>query len=397
MEVIVKVAFFSNFLNHHQLPFCREMYDLLGDDFKFIATRSISVERLQMGYSDMSSTYPFTLNTYESPEKYEQGIRIGTDSDIVIIGSASDVFIQKRLNENKLTFRYSERIFKKGQWQVIRPRTLASLYKHHMLYRKSRLYMLCASAYTACDFALVGMYRNKTYKWGYFPEVIHYNIENLISKKQNVVPKILWAGRLLPLKHPEDSLLVADILKTNGYDFTLDIIGSGQMECYLRELIDKLDLSDRVNMLGSMIPEDVRKHMETANLYLFTSDFNEGWGAVLNESMNSGCAVVASHAIGSVPFLMKNGKNGLIYKSGDIQDLYNCTKKLLEDRKLCEQLGIEAYKTLDESWNAKVAAERFIQLAKGLLSDHSTQYDEGPCSKADVIKQREMYSRIVEK
>lgn len=51
-----------------------------------------------------------------------------------------------------------------------------------------------------------------------------------------------------------------------------------------------------------MKASEVRSYMEKADIYLFTSDFNEGWGAVLNESMNSGCAVVASHAIGSVPF-----------------------------------------------------------------------------------------------
>ena len=49
--------------------------------------------------------------------------------------------------------------------------------------------------------------------------------------------------------------------------------------------------------------------MEKSEIFLFTSDKGEGWGAVLNESMNSACAVVASHAIGSVPFLLKDGEN----------------------------------------------------------------------------------------
>ena len=33
--------------------------------------------------------------------------------------------------------------------------------------------------------------------------------------------------------------------------------------------------------------------MEQADIYLFTSDRNEGWGAVANEAMNSACAMVA--------------------------------------------------------------------------------------------------------
>ena len=62
--------------------------------------------------------------------------------------------------------------------------------------------------------------------------------------------------------------------------------------------------------------------MEKTGIFLFTSDRQEGWGAVLNEAMNSGCAVVASHLIGAVPFLKKKKKNGLVYSSGDRKTLF---------------------------------------------------------------------------
>ena len=76
----------------------------------------------------------------------------------------------------------------------------------------------------------------------------------------------------------------------------------GEMEEQLHNMIRDKSLEDCVEMPGAMKASEVRSYMEKADIYLFTSDFNEGWGAVLNESMNSGCAVVASHAIGSVRF-----------------------------------------------------------------------------------------------
>ena len=48
----------------------------------------------------------------------------------------------------------------------------------------------------------------------------------------------------------------------------------------------------------------------------------EGWGAVLNEAMNSGCACIASHAIGSAGFLIEHGENGFVYRDGDMDDFY---------------------------------------------------------------------------
>ena len=53
--------------------------------------------------------------------------------------------------------------------------------------------------------------------------------------------------------------------------------------------------------------------MERADIYLATSDRQEGWGAVINEAMNSGCAVVADHMMGAVPYLISHEENGMIY------------------------------------------------------------------------------------
>lgn len=145
--------------------------------------------------------------------------------------------------------------------------------------------------------------------------------ELFARKRANARPSILWAGRLIGWKHPDASILVAEQLKAEGYEFDLNIIGNGDLDGFLKELICEKKLADCVHMLGAMKPQQVREHMERADFYLFTSDFNEGWGAVLNESMSSGCAVVASHATGSVPFMIQDGKNGLIYRNGDQSSL----------------------------------------------------------------------------
>ena len=163
------------------------------------------------------------------------------------------------------------------------------------------------------------------------------------------------------------------------------------MESQLINMIIDYDLLNEVQLLGSMKPEEVREHMEKANIFLFTSDFNEGWGAVLNESMNSGCGVIASHAIGSVPFLIKNKSNGLIYKNGDINHLYKNVIYLLNHDKECQEMGINAYNTLQNSWNAKIAAERIIEVSEGLLNGCIPEYKEGPCSLAENISQKYRY------
>lgn len=222
---------------------------------------------------------------------------------------------------------------------------------------------------------------------GYFPPVIKYTINELLKNKDK--KKILWMGRLIDWKHPEEAIEVALRLKKDGYDFTMDIGGTGSMYNEIITMIEKYKLTAYVKLLGAIPAKEVRKYMEKSGIFLFTSDFNEGWGAVLNESMNSGCAVVASHAIGSVPFLIEHNKNGLVYQSGKIDELYKKVKYLLDNPIEQEKLGKSAYETMFNVWNADVAAKRLINLEEQLLNGNRFPelYSDGPCSKAKVIKE----------
>ena len=97
--------------------------------------------------------------------------------------------------------------------------------------------MLCASAYTAHDVSLIGAYPNKTYKWGYFPEINGYNVEELFKNKNKEPITILWCGRFLKLKHPEKAVWVMKRLKENGFDCTLDFIGDGPIHEEIRTMV----------------------------------------------------------------------------------------------------------------------------------------------------------------
>lgn len=385
----LKVAFFSNYLNHHQLDLCLEINKLTGGKFIFVATSPVPVKRLALGYEDMNKSYSFVKTTYDGQLSKVEANQIALTSDIVIIGSASDEYIRQRLRKNRLTFRYMERIFKAG---IPTHSILKRFIKHArylLTYDRTPLYILCASAFTAFDFSLSNEFLGKTYKWGYFPRFNKYDdLDNLMAKKENLKSiSLLWVGRLIDWKHPEIPVLIAARLKREGYLFSFDIIGEGELHEHIKELIQQQDVEDCVRLLGAVPARKVRDFMEHARIFLFTSDRREGWGCVLNEAMNSGCAVLASHAIGSVPFLIEHKKNGLIYEDGNIDDLYSKVKILMDNKSLSEQYGKNAYKTINEEWNATIAAERLLAISSDLLSSSKTTiYKTGPGSRAPIIR-----------
>lgn len=379
MNSNLTVTFFSNFLIHHQTPFCEAMINRIGDGFRFVATEPTPKERLNMGYRDYTDT-PYVVYSYKDENQYKEALRLGAESDVVIIGSAPDEFIKERLRQNKLTFRYCERFFKEGKWRIFDPRVFSGRFKNDFRYRNKNLYMLCASAYTAPDCRFILSYPNKTYKWGYFPEVdTDKNIDELISRK--TPNSILWAGRQINWKHPEYAVYVAKRLKENNTPFTLNIIGDGDMHNTLKNMICENNLQNEVHLLDSMSPDKVREHMAKSEIFLFTSDKNEGWGAVLNEAMSAGCAVVASGEIGSVPYLIANGENGLVYDRKDKNALLASVKRLIDNPALRRKIQKNAYETIKDVWNAEVATDRLLHLIDCIKNGTETGYKSGPCSR----------------
>lgn len=375
----MKVTFVSNFFNHHQKPFSDAMATMC--DYSFIATSEMSAERVSLGYrTEWDEPY---LIKAQSRNKAQVSNKINS-SDVVIIGSAPNSFIADQLHKKKIIFRYSERPLKKGfeLWKY----PMRYIRWHYINPQGAPIYMLCASAYTAGDYAKFGLFHNRCYKWGYFPETIRYpSIDELIDHKAKAT--ILWCGRFLDWKHPDDALRIAKRLRDENIDFQMELIGTGPLDIKLQQYVAEHGLSKQVKFLGTMPSELVRQHMEHSGIFMFTSDRKEGWGAVLNEAMNSGCAVVASDAAGSTPYLVEDGVNGLVYNSGKINELYEKVAWLLEHPDEQERLGMYAYKTITEMWNAQVAAQRLYEIIRAILSGNTSPdlYTKGPCSRAEVI------------
>lgn len=380
----MKFVFLSNYFNHHQKTFSDNMFSLTNGNYTFVETEEMSEERRKLGYKrpdDVKYVNSEYLNGNLSIVK-----RIVLESDILIAGAAPENLLGERIKNNKLTFRYSERLFKRTHGAV--KNILIALKRLIVERSNENTYMLCSSAFTVLDYSKIGKYKDRCYKWGYFPETkVYEDIDRLINDKNKA--EILWCGRFLDWKHPDDAIKVANLLNKAGYKFNLNIIGTGEMECTLKNLIKEYNLENCVHMLGSMSSDKVRLCMEKAQIFLFTSDQSEGWGAVLNEAMNSGCAVVASHLIGSVPFMVNNRENGLIYHSGNIEELFENVKFLLDNCEKNDYIAKNAYYTIVNEWNSAEAAKRFIKLSKHIWDGdkYPDIYESGPCSKVEIIEE----------
>ena len=374
----MKIIFISNFYNHHQKEFSDELYRLTEGNYRFFATKKMPQERKKLGWEISVPEYVEEVGDKLTAEKQKEV----DEADVVLLGGEPYAFVKNRIRQGKLTFLFTERLFKR-KVDILRR---IKAFVRRSRWKKEGLYMLCAGGYVSSDFESIGCFQNKAFQWGYFPP-LHAVDDVEVLWKNKEAGSLMFCGRLIDWKHPEAVLAVAKRLKAEGYRFRFEMFGDGELREWLAKKIGEEGLKNHLFLRGVLSFEEVRKKMEKTQILLIPSDRQEGWGAVLNEGMNAGMAVVASHEIGATPYLLKEQENGLVFESGNVEDLYQKVKWLLDNPKDCARLGKKAYEKIVKEWNGKEAATRLIALSKGLTAGKDTPYEEGLCSKAPLIKE----------
>lgn len=391
----MKITMISNYINHHQIPFSNALYEKEGIEYTFIQTEPMEEERIRMGWGLDPKSLPYVKLLYEDEQVCKELI---DTCDMLLVGwMEREDLIKDRLEADKLTIRMSERLYREGQYKAISPRGLIRKYNDHTKYRKGNVYLLCFGAYVASDFHIVRAYPDKMYRFGYFPQTKVYEGDELYAKKPSLeTVHIVWAGRFMPLKHPEFVLRLAKDLKEAGYAFHIHFVGGGEMEEELKKQREEWNFTEEITMYGFQSPEKVREIMEQSHIHLFTSNHLEGWGAVVNEAMNSGCAEVVNSEVGAAPFLIKHKENGLIYKEGSYEDFRTCVFSLFENKELITEYGRTAYETIVNEWNAENAAGQLLRFYENWKQGIIDPPKSGPFSVAPVISPRKMYEAVTQ-
>ena len=379
----MKLVFFCNYLNHHQVLVADELYRLLGSSSAFVATLRRNEKELQGG-ADYSSR-PYCILAAESAESHERALDYARTADVCVFGACSQEYAVCRAvhHPGGLSFECGERWLKRGWLNVLSPVLRAWWLNYHKHYRKANFFKLCSSSFAAKDDNRLGAYRGRHFKWGYFTDVDDdFVVETSVDAYTTEITPLMWCSRFLLWKHPELAVRMAQRLKQYGYRFVLDFYGSGEAERKIHEMVERLGLGAVVRFYGAMPNGQVLQEMRRHKIFLSTSDRYEGWGAVANESMSQGCALVGSDAMGSVPYLIEHRRNGMIFKSGNVDSLTACVRELLDNSSLLDSIRHEAVKAMQTMWSPKVAAHNLLQLIDDLKSGRSCSITEGPCSIA---------------
>jgi len=186
--------------------------------------------------------------------------------------------------------------------------------------------------------------------------------------------KILTIGRLVEKKGiPVAIRALAKILAERpNFTFEFWIAGDGPLRKKIESLIENLNLSDRVRLLGWVNKNEVRTLMDKAHIFLLPSltapdGDQEGIPVVLMEAMASGLPVISTFHSG-IPELVLDGKTGFLVPENDIAALAAKIIFLVENPQLWAQIAHNARKFVEQEYNIKKQVLKLLKIYKRLLA-----------------------------
>jgi glycosyltransferase involved in cell wall biosynthesis len=182
--------------------------------------------------------------------------------------------------------------------------------------------------------------------------------------------RLVFVGRLHEQKGVDTLLRSLSELgrRRDDLPISLQVLGDGPERAKLAELAARLGVSDDVTFLGS--GTDAGSLLRRSDIFVLPSRA-EGLSNALLEAMALGLPVVASNIPGNEE-VVDHLSNGVLFSVDDASSLASALIRVLEDSELRVAIGQRALRTVEERYELRRVARRYIELYEGLLPDRHT-------------------------
>lgn len=213
--------------------------------------------------------------------------------------------------------------------------------------RLSKLIFKNAYALVSPSNFLIDIFSNNNYKnLKFIPNTIdieHFNFNQNRSFEQI---NLFWLRSFSDIYNPTMAILVLEELKNRGYVTSLVMIGpdnDGSMQ-RTKDLAKVKNVD--VNFTGKLDKEEIITLSRSCNVFINTTNFDNTPISVM-EAMALGLPIVSTN-VGGIPYLIESGKEGLLVKPNDVQEMVDAILHLRENQELTNSLILDARKKVEQ-------------------------------------------------
>ena len=175
--------------------------------------------------------------------------------------------------------------------------------------------------------------------------------------------RILCLANLRPQKDHFLLLNVAQKLRSSHPDWTFHLVGKDFEDDYsaaIRTSITRMKLERNVFLYGSR--NDSSAIIQQSTIGILTSN-SEGLPVSLLEYGMHKLPVVVT-AVGEIPTVIQQHKNGILVQSADQDELYKALLQLIDNPNLMNTFGSALFQTIQENYSEKAVVEQYTEWIK---------------------------------
>jgi len=188
--------------------------------------------------------------------------------------------------------------------------------------------------------------------------------DNPSDQKDDELFKILFVGRLMPVKSCDDLIKACSLLDKIKVDWKLTIVGDGPLYKELRELCNKLGVADRVFFEGYQA--DTLSYMKQSDLLILPSK-KEGMSNVLLEAMSVGLSIIATK-VGSARIQVGYMGEQFLYEVGDIKTLVKHIEMMGNDYNLRYSYGDYLRSRCRDEFSIEMISCLYLEKYRNIIS-----------------------------
>lgn len=195
------------------------------------------------------------------------------------------------------------------------------------------------------------------------------DINKFIEEKKSLNAinlNLVFIGRLIEFKAPDLVIEIAEILKQrNNFLFSIQIVGHGDLQPILKEMIKAKKLEDQVILLGPRTQEEIISIFNDADIFLYPGitfqNRAENQGLVIQEAQAMQLPVIISDAGGMKEGII-NGTTGFVVKENDLNGFVEKIELLANDKRLRDKMGAAGRKFVADNFDIQKLNEKLLQI-----------------------------------
>jgi len=251
-----------------------------------------------------------------------------------------------------------------------RDKLLSLAYSLYKLFEKRMLKKAKAIIATSPDYLKTSLALKEWQTKSHIIPLALNNSEQIVEKPKdnkdldklwgNNSTRLLSIGRLTYYKGHQD-LIKAMV---NIPDAKLIIVGHGEQQKQLENLIKQLNLNEQVTLAGRLDNDTLNNLLQDCDIFCLSSiERTEAFGLVLLEAMSYSKPIVITRVKGSgMNWVTQNNQTALFAEKQNPEDLAEKINSLISNKELAKKLGNNGYKRLTKHFNIKTIEQQTEQV-----------------------------------